>query len=69
MSFQNKNKFALWLYPKTKQLVEQHYRSDNCKSQSEYDMTDYHSLVCAACVCCGMKGDSIKHALLRAAER
>ena len=36
MSFENKSKFALWMYPQTKQLVEQHYRSDNCRSQSEF---------------------------------
>lgn len=31
-----KIKFALWLTPEGKALVEKHYRADNCKSQSEY---------------------------------
>ena len=31
-----KNKFALWLTPEGKTLVEDHYRADNCRSQSEY---------------------------------
>lgn len=31
-----KTKFALWLTPEGKTLVEDHYRTDNCKSQSEY---------------------------------
>lgn len=33
---QGKNKFALWLLPETKMLVEENYRADNCASQSEY---------------------------------
>ena len=33
---QGKNKFALWLLPETKKLVEENYRDDNCASQSEY---------------------------------
>lgn len=36
MSFQNKVKFALWAYPETLKYVEVHYKSDNCKSQSEF---------------------------------
>lgn len=36
MSFKNKVKFALWIYPKTMKDVEVHYRDDNCKSQSEF---------------------------------
>lgn len=36
MSFQNKIKFPLWAYPGTLKDVENHYRSDNCKSQSEF---------------------------------
>lgn len=36
MSFDNKVKFALWVYPKTLKDVEVHYRGDNCKSQSEF---------------------------------
>ena len=32
----NKVKFALWLYPETKALIEKNYRDDNCGSQSEY---------------------------------
>lgn len=31
-----KTKFALWLTPEGKKLVEEHYRADNCKSKSEY---------------------------------
>lgn len=36
MSFENKVKFALWVYPKTLKDVEVHYKGDNCKSQSEF---------------------------------
>ena len=31
-----KQKFALWLTPETKGKIEDHYRGDNCKSQSEF---------------------------------
>ena len=31
-----KQKFALWLTPETKRKIEDHYRGDNCKSQSEF---------------------------------
>lgn len=36
MSFQNKVKFPLWVYPETLKDVEVHYKNDNCKSQSEF---------------------------------
>lgn len=36
MSFANKEKFSLWLYPKTLKDVEIHYKNDNCRSQSEF---------------------------------
>lgn len=36
MSFSNKVKFPLWLYPKTLKDVEIHYKNDNCRSQSEF---------------------------------
>ena len=36
MSFQNKVKFALWAYPETLKDVENHFKNDNCKSQSEF---------------------------------
>lgn len=36
MSFENKVKFALWVYPKTLKDVEVHYKGDNCRSQSEF---------------------------------
>lgn len=36
MSFANKVKFALWVYPQTMKDVESHYQGDNCKSQSEF---------------------------------
>ena len=32
----NKVKFALWISPEAKAIVEGHYLADNCKSQSEY---------------------------------
>ncbi len=32
----DKQKFALWLTPETKQKIEGRYRGDNCKSQSEF---------------------------------
>lgn len=31
-----KQKFALWLTPEGKEIVEQHYRQDNCQSRSEF---------------------------------
>lgn len=36
MSFANKVKFALWVYPQTMKDVEVHYQGDNCRSQSEF---------------------------------
>ena len=36
MSFANKVKFALWVYPQTMKDVAVHYKNDNCKSQSEF---------------------------------
>lgn len=36
MSFQNKVKFPLWSYPETLKDVENHFKNDNCKSQSEF---------------------------------
>lgn len=36
MSFANKVKFALWVYPQTLKDVEVHYQGDNCRSQSEF---------------------------------
>ena len=36
MSFQNKGKFPLWAYPETLKDVENHFKNDNCKSQSEF---------------------------------
>lgn len=36
MGFENKTKFALWVYPQTLRDVEKHYKGDNCKSQSEF---------------------------------
>ena len=36
MGFNDKVKFALWIYPKTLKTVENHYRIDNCRSQSEF---------------------------------
>jgi hypothetical protein len=32
----NKKKFALWIYPDTQKRVDQLYKSDNCKSRSEF---------------------------------
>ena len=31
-----KNKFALWLSPEAKRLVENHFQENGCKSQSEF---------------------------------
>ena len=36
LSFSNKVKFALWVYPQTLNDVAVHFKSDNCKSQSEF---------------------------------
>ena len=33
---ENKEKYAFWLYPKTKKLVESHIRDTACRSQSEF---------------------------------
>lgn len=34
--FENKKKFALWMYPDTLQKVGEIYRGDNCESKSEF---------------------------------
>ena len=34
--FENKKKFALWMYPDTLEKVEEIYRKDNCGSRSEF---------------------------------
>lgn len=36
IGFENKTKFALWVYPQTLKDVGTHYQYDNCKSQSEF---------------------------------
>lgn len=33
---ENKVKFALWFAPETRELVEENYRSDGCRSMGEY---------------------------------
>lgn len=34
--FENKKKFALWVYPDTLEKVAEFYRKDNCESKSEF---------------------------------
>ena len=34
--FENKKKFALWVYPDTLEKIEEIYRSDDCESKSEF---------------------------------
>lgn len=34
--FENKKKFALWVYPDTLEKVAELYREDNCESRSEF---------------------------------
>ncbi len=34
--FENKKKFALWVYPDTLEKIEAIYRSDDCESKSEF---------------------------------
>lgn len=34
--FENKKKFALWVYPDTLEKVEATYREDDCESKSEF---------------------------------
>lgn len=34
--FENKKKFALWMYPETYEKVESLYKEDNCESRSEF---------------------------------
>ena len=36
MPEENKRKFALWIHPETQAMIKQLYKSDNCKSQSEF---------------------------------
>jgi len=36
MPFQNKEKFALWVYPETMEKVRKTYKDANCRSQSEF---------------------------------
>ena len=36
MPEQNKEKFALWIYPDTRELIKKLYEGDNCRSQSEF---------------------------------
>lgn len=36
MGFENKRLFSLWIHPETLDDVENHYRHDNCRSQSEF---------------------------------
>jgi len=32
----NKQKFALWTYPETQEMVQKMYKENNCKSRSEF---------------------------------
>ena len=34
--FENKRKFALWLHPETLEQVDQVYKTDDCRSRSEF---------------------------------
>lgn len=34
--FENKKKFALWMYPDTLEKIVEIYREDNCESKSEF---------------------------------
>ena len=36
MPEENKQKFALWIYPETQTQIKQLYKNDNCKSRSEF---------------------------------
>lgn len=36
MDENNKEKFALWLSPETKRMVEKNYKDDGCRSRSEF---------------------------------
>lgn len=36
MAEENKKRFPLWIYPDTQQKVQELYKKDNCKSQSEF---------------------------------
>ncbi len=36
MAFADKKKFALWAHPETLELVEKLYKSDDCRSKSEF---------------------------------
>ena len=39
--FENKKKFALWMYPDTLQKVGEIYRGDNCESKSELEIHNF----------------------------
>ena len=36
MDFENKIRFQFWTHPQTMKSVEQHYKAEGCKSQSEF---------------------------------
>ncbi|MDL2232748.1 hypothetical protein LJC63_04110 [Ruminococcaceae bacterium OttesenSCG-928-L11] len=36
MPTDNKQKFALWIHPETQEMVKRLYKTDNCKSRSEF---------------------------------
>jgi len=36
LSNDNKQKFALWIHPETQEIIKKLYKSDNCKSRSEF---------------------------------
>jgi len=36
MPEENKQKFALWIHPETQAMIKKLYKSDNCKSRSEF---------------------------------
>lgn len=36
MDENNKEKFALWLRPETKRMVEKNYKDDGCRSRSDF---------------------------------
>ena len=34
--YNNKNKFALWISPDVRELVDANYKADCCRSRSDY---------------------------------
>lgn len=59
----DKEKFPLWAKPETLKSVKEHYRSDNCKSQSEF--IEKTGLILSRFACRTVRKYSAKHGMRR----